>query len=193
MISKGNCVDSIYPKTCNLGTFVSFPKHETLRLQTFRNMLCSTCLSGEKTLLSKFVHQKKTQNRCLFMAAQSYCWWFRNPKQPPGMVLKPVVNNGINYQPQLVNAGFLPSTVSSRDFCHCPRDSPWMGPQTPSVTRCKCCYWPRRMPDGRPRRLWEQPWRCQSRVVFLVSNPFGMAKLGQSLVAQFSGVFNVTY
>ena len=27
------------------------------------------------------------------------------------MVLKPVVNNGINYQPQLVNAGFLPSTV----------------------------------------------------------------------------------
>ena len=31
----------------------------------------------------------------------------RNPKQPPGMVLKPVVNNGINYQPQLVDAGFL--------------------------------------------------------------------------------------
>ena len=28
-------------------------------------------------------------------------------KQPPGMVLKPVVNNGINYQPQLVTAGFL--------------------------------------------------------------------------------------
>ena len=25
--------------------------------------------------------------------------------------IKPVVNNGINYQPQLVNAGFLPSTV----------------------------------------------------------------------------------
>ena len=24
-----------------------------------------------------------------------YCWWFRNPKQPPGMVLKPVVNHGI--------------------------------------------------------------------------------------------------
>ena len=33
-------------------------------------------------------------------------------------------------------------------------------------TRCKCCCWPRRMPDGRPRRLWEQPWRCQSWVVF---------------------------
>ena len=32
----------------------------------------------------------------------------RNPKQPFGMVLKPVVNNWINYQPQLVNAGFLP-------------------------------------------------------------------------------------
>ena len=35
----------------------------------------------------------------------------KNPA-PPGMVLKPVVNNRIfNYQPQLVNAGFLPSTV----------------------------------------------------------------------------------
>ena len=34
-------------------------------------------------------------------------------ENPPGMVLKPVVNNGINYQPQLVLAGFLnhPSTV----------------------------------------------------------------------------------
>ena len=31
----------------------------------------------------------------------------RNPTQPPGMVLKSVVNNGIIYQPQLVNAGFL--------------------------------------------------------------------------------------
>ena len=30
----------------------------------------------------------------------------RNPKQPPGIVLKPVVNNGINDQPQLVT-GFL--------------------------------------------------------------------------------------
>ena len=28
-------------------------------------------------------------------------------KQPPGMVLKPLVKDGINYQPQLVNAGFL--------------------------------------------------------------------------------------
>ena len=39
-----------------------------------------------------------------------YCWWFRNPKQPPGMVKSPV-DNGIKYQPQLVKAGFLPSTV----------------------------------------------------------------------------------
>ena len=39
------------------------------------------------------------------------CWWVRNPKQPPGMVLKPVVNNGINYQPQLVSRISEPSTV----------------------------------------------------------------------------------
>ncbi len=32
-----------------------------------------------------------------------YCWWFRNPKQPPGMMLKPVVNKGRNYQHQLVS------------------------------------------------------------------------------------------
>ena len=25
-----------------------------------------------------------------------YCWWLRTPKQPPGMVLKPWKNNGIN-------------------------------------------------------------------------------------------------
>ena len=37
----------------------------------------------------------------------TYCWWFRNPKQPPFGCIKPVANNGINYQPQLVNAGFL--------------------------------------------------------------------------------------
>ena len=32
-------------------------------------------------------------------------------KQPPGMVLKPVVNNGINYQPQLISLISEPSTV----------------------------------------------------------------------------------
>ena len=35
-----------------------------------------------------------------------YCWWFGNPKQPPGTYKTPL-NVGINYQPQLVNAGFL--------------------------------------------------------------------------------------
>ena len=35
----------------------------------------------------------------------------RYRKSPPEMVLKAVVNNGINYQPQLVNARFQPSTV----------------------------------------------------------------------------------
>ena len=37
-----------------------------------------------------------------------YCWWFRNPKQPPGNP----VNNGINYLIYLsTGAGFLPSTI----------------------------------------------------------------------------------
>ena len=73
----------------------------------------------------------------------SYCWWFRNPKQPPWVYpltiekqwefspycwwfrnpipnhlgwKKTFSNNGINYQPQLVNAGFLPSTVLKSHF-----------------------------------------------------------------------------
>ena len=29
----------------------------------------------------------------------NYCWWFRNPKQPPGMVLKTCGNNGVNKLP----------------------------------------------------------------------------------------------
>ena len=33
-------------------------------------------------------------------------------RSPPGRVIKPVVNNGRNYQPQLVLPGFQPSTVS---------------------------------------------------------------------------------
>ncbi len=37
---------------------------------------------------------------------QTSCWWFRNPKQPPGMVLKPVVNTGINYRSLNWLAGF---------------------------------------------------------------------------------------
>ena len=64
--------------------------------------------------------------------AQSYCWCFRNPKQPPGMVMKPCKLMGclptsqysqgfITYQHPINlqgiitipgGAGFLPSTVS---------------------------------------------------------------------------------
>ena len=46
------------------------------------------------------------------------CWqWFRNPAfAPPGMYIKPVIQNGKNYQPQLVIAGFLLSTVSHLSF-----------------------------------------------------------------------------
>ena len=32
-----------------------------------------------------------------------YCCWFRNPKQPPFGCKKPLVFNGIKYQPQLVS------------------------------------------------------------------------------------------
>ena len=38
-----------------------------------------------------------------------YCWWFRNPKQPPGMVLRP--RNEWDKLPTSTGAGFLPSTV----------------------------------------------------------------------------------
>ena len=41
---------------------------------------------------------------------ESYCWWFRNPKQPPVMY-KNLVNNGINYLSLNWWAGFLPTTV----------------------------------------------------------------------------------
>ena len=46
------------------------------------------------------------------------CLWFRNPKQPPGMGLKPrTVNNGINYIPTGAGfIGFLPSTVGKDKF-----------------------------------------------------------------------------
>ena len=55
---------------------------------------------------SQIGHQQKPAHRW-------YGWWFRNSKQPLGIVLKPSqtpVNGGINrisYQPQLANAGFL--------------------------------------------------------------------------------------
>ena len=39
-----------------------------------------------------------------------YCWWFRNPAITTWDVENPA-NNGINYQPQLVIAGYQPSTV----------------------------------------------------------------------------------
>ena len=44
----------------------------------------------------------------------SYCRWFRNPRQPAGSVVKCKTRReswDFNYQPQLVIAGFQPSTV----------------------------------------------------------------------------------
>ena len=43
-----------------------------------------------------------------------YCWWFRNPKQPPGMVLKPC--KSWDKLPTSTGAGFLPSTVCCDDI-----------------------------------------------------------------------------
>ena len=40
----------------------------------------------------------------------TYSWWFRNPKQPPGMYKNPI-NNGINYQPPLVSGNSEPPTI----------------------------------------------------------------------------------
>ena len=42
-----------------------------------------------------------------FWDGESYCWWFRNPAITTWDANKPVVNDGINYQPQLVIAWFL--------------------------------------------------------------------------------------
>ena len=43
-----------------------------------------------------------------FNSKEIYCNFGRNPAPaPPGMEKTILVNNGLNYQPQLVNAGFL--------------------------------------------------------------------------------------
>ena len=42
----------------------------------------------------------------------TYCWWFRNPKANHRLDVKNSVNNGINYQPQLVSKISEPSTGS---------------------------------------------------------------------------------
>ena len=45
-----------------------------------------------------------------------YCRWFRNPAITTWDVKKTPVNNGINYQPQLVNAGDISMTLFKRHF-----------------------------------------------------------------------------
>ena len=41
-----------------------------------------------------------------------YCWWFRNPKEPPGMVKNPI-NNGIFSSSLEVSRILEPSTVGN--------------------------------------------------------------------------------
>ncbi len=72
----------------------------------------------------------------------------KNPKQPPGMVLKPVVNNGRNYQPQQVFSPDFEQTISSR-FWQKKNRSHWVD----------CC--PVALPDlfeelGKPRKPCER-------------------------------------
>ena len=54
-----------------------------------------------------------------------YCWWFRNPKA--NHPWNPV-NNGINYQPQLVKAGFLNHQQYSRQITILHQDFPEIWP-----------------------------------------------------------------
>ena len=51
----------------------------------------------------------KIEDRGIKIGDEPYCWWFRNPQQPPGMVLKPC--KWWDKLPTSTVAGFLPSTV----------------------------------------------------------------------------------
>ena len=57
-------------------------------------------LSKDSQFSQQTISRKKRKNGNLHNfphhSSTPYCWWFRNPKQPPGMVLKPVVNSGIS-------------------------------------------------------------------------------------------------
>ena len=55
-------------------------------------MIYPSCFCGSLLTL----HKEKT-----------YCWWFRNPQQPPFGCKRTLVDNGINYQPQLLQVLIL--------------------------------------------------------------------------------------
>ena len=61
-------------------------------------------------------------HHCLLIRP-SYCWWFRNPKQPTWDGAKTLYIMGKNYQPQLVDAGFLNHQTGS--FPHFLGGKPW--------------------------------------------------------------------
>ena len=65
-----------------------------------------TCIQGWHS-----PEQISQKNKKIQAQNASCCWWFRNPKQPPFGCVKPIVKNGINYQPQLVSMISEPSTV----------------------------------------------------------------------------------
>ena len=48
-----------------------------------------TCYYNPKKNIPWNVPPKQTEYISFIPRFVSYCWWFRNPKQPPGMVLKP--------------------------------------------------------------------------------------------------------
>ena len=65
---------------------------------------CQRLVQGAE--LHEMMSFHETSKRC-----RTYCWWFRNLFKNHLGCEKPNVNNDINYQPQLVNAGFQPPTV----------------------------------------------------------------------------------
>ena len=82
-----------------------------------------------------------------------YCWWFRNPKQPPGMVIKPC-KQWDNLPYQLVGWISEPSTVSLDKVAKThPKTHLWLCTAT-ITTKCRAALLYR----CRDHRSWGGPW-----------------------------------
>ena len=102
-----------------------------------------------------------------------YCCWFRNPAPPQNV--QNLVNNGINYQPQLGAKKIFPSTVIKRcshSFCF-PGDSsrdlldPWMSTNNPWKGHLTNKEWPGW--SFLPTNI--SPWASASRFPFSKRKP----------------------
>ena len=90
-----------FPATCS-------PEWNFLSLQKIR-----------PTVLLEHREKKQVMIHHWFFMAHSwpyiknpYCWWFRNPQQPPFGCKRTLVNNGINYQPQPAGVDPPPAAAS---------------------------------------------------------------------------------